>query len=193
MKNTNNRDYLREDFDHLFAYDPETGHLHHKPRTGADFPNAESPHRANMLAAIWNGRFAGRVAGTKNQDGYVRLQIGRKPFLAHRVAYALMEGVCPASMDIDHIKGVRDDNRWSEIRIVSRMENQWNRKQSPTQGVYTHHGAQGTKYRAFIRIQMKLHYLGSFDTEAEAIAARKAKQDAYAEEMGFMNGRHPLL
>lgn len=186
---TRTRDYYREDFEHLFDYNPDTGILTHKARTAEDFEG----ERAAIVALIWNARFEGEPAGTLTPQGYVMLQIDRVPWLAHRVAWALMEGLCPADKDIDHINGERADNRWANMRLASRQENQWNRKlsaanQGRTTGVYPHKGAQGTKYRAFLRSRGVLNYLGSFDTQEEAVAIREAKKVEEAQLLGLKYG-----
>lgn len=60
-------------------------------------------------------------------NGYTHISIHNKKELSHRVAFAYMGVEIPENMQVDHINGVRDDNRWSNLRIVTRNENSLNR------------------------------------------------------------------
>lgn len=72
---------------------------------------------------------------------------------------------------IDHINGIKTDNRIENLRSVTHQKNQFNRKS--TKG-YTFDKV-SKKYRAQIRIDTKLNNIGYFDTEDEA---KKAYLDA---------------
>lgn len=63
-----------------------------------------------------------RLGSNKGCNGYVRITIGRKSYRAHRLAFFWMNGAWP-KLDVDHINGVRDDNRWRNLREVTRHEN----------------------------------------------------------------------
>lgn len=87
----------------LYSYDPATGEL-------------RSKH--------------GRVIGSNNGDGYLRVTLQKKPrlsFTVHRLAWLAMCGEFP-SEDIDHINGCRFDNRWNNLRAVDRATNSQNRR-----------------------------------------------------------------
>ncbi|WVS23985.1 hypothetical protein QkW1_62 [Ralstonia phage QkW1] len=140
----------------LFNYDPETGVL---------------THRA--------GRRAGLPAGCidKSKRGYVRISIptgnGRYLLLyAHRLVWQYVHGSEPA-LDLDHINGVRSDNRISNLREVSRSQNQWN---YPTPKTNTS-GAKGVRattsgrWAAYIKQYGERIYLGTFVTIEQASAA----------------------
>ena len=53
---------------------------------------------------------AGDVAGSLKPNGYVRVTIARKMYQAHRLAWLYLYGSWPANY-IDHINGIRSDNR----------------------------------------------------------------------------------
>ena len=57
---------------------------------------------------------AGRVLGTP-KDGYVKLTIDFIQYRAHRVIWLMQTGVMPDFV-VDHINGIRSDNRWSNLR-----------------------------------------------------------------------------
>lgn len=193
----------REQFEHLLDYNPDTGLLTWKTRPVEMF----SAPRADAKAASWNGRFAGTPITCKDAAGYLVVQINRKPFRAHRIAVALQEGECPGDRQVDHINGVRDDNRWVNLRLVEPLTNQWNKKRTeairqgagPIAGVKQN--AKG-RWECRIRFNYQHIYLGTFDSEAEAIAARqgaeRAIRSAFELGEGPTHGKapteeHPLL
>jgi len=75
-----------------------------------------------------NVRNNGDSAGWKSNEGYIRLMSGKVKITAHRLAYYIMEGELPEC--VDHINGIRDDNRWINIRGCTNAENSRNRGMS---------------------------------------------------------------
>lgn len=78
---------------------------------------------------------------------------------------------CPKNMRIDHINGNGLDNRKSNLRIVTVRENAQNLygskpKTSKYPGVYWNKADK--RWYARIRIQGKLHFLGSYSIEETA-------------------------
>ena len=67
----------------------------------------------------------GQVPGSRHQHGYIVIRIDRKAYLAHRLAWLVAYGEWPKE-EIDHINGVRDDNRITNLRDVSRRTNREN-------------------------------------------------------------------
>lgn len=82
---------------------------------------------------------------------------------------------CPSHMQIDHIDGNTLNNDLSNLRVVTRMQNQWNRK--GTKG-YTLTKSTG-KWHATININGKNKSLGTHETEEEAHAAYLAAKAIY--------------
>lgn len=162
-KSTPTADYVRECLD----YDHETGKFIWRERPASHF------HRyADFLA--WNAKFSGRPAmSTSRPDGYLAGSIQGWPHPAHRIAWVHANGYWPH--EIDHINGVRSDNRLSNLREVTRKENSENHALAVTNtsgatGVFFHK-ASG---RWYSKIAHK--YLGMSATFEEALAMRKAAE-----------------
>jgi hypothetical protein len=113
----------------------------------------------------------GGVAGTYTEKGYVRVRVLGRPYRAHRLAWLYVRGVWPQDQ-IDHINGIRDDNRIENLREATNAENQRNMKKRAgkrcaLKGVHVANG----RFRAVITVAYKRFYLGNYNTEEEAHAA----------------------
>jgi hypothetical protein len=152
----------------LLRYEPDTGKLYWLSRPMSMFPKSQQ-------ANTWNTKNAGRETFTLVHKGYYQGTIFNAKFRAHRVAWALYYGRWP-ERHLDHINGVRTDNRIENLREVERSENQRNQKRrtdntSGATGV-SWYVLQG-KWVAEIYVDGKKKNLGYFDTYEEAISARK--------------------
>jgi hypothetical protein len=142
-------------------YDPETGLLTWKVKTG---------HKR-----------AGKVAGCahKQNRNYIVVQIDRRTYMAHRIAWLLMTGEHPQEM-IDHIDGNSQNNRWSNLRLATNKQNQENqnkinsRNKSGFRGVCYVKGR--NKWRACVQHDGVMHYFGEYLTAQDAGDAAKAKR-----------------
>lgn len=159
----------------LLRYEPETGKLFWLTRPKEFFANYNS-------FKSWNAKWAGKEALISyDRDGYRVGGIFGHSHQSHRVAWLLQTGSWPVG-EIDHINGIKNDNRWSNLRDVSVSVNQRNtRKQSNNTsgitGVRWH-----DRYRswyAHIGVDGKSLHLGSFSTVEEAVAARLAANVKY--------------
>jgi hypothetical protein len=64
-----------------------------------------------------------RSVGTNGGKGYIHLRVGKTFKLAHRLIWEHVNGPIPKGMSIDHINGVRSDNRIVNLRLVTHQEN----------------------------------------------------------------------
>lgn len=80
------------------------------------------------------GVAAGSVAGCVTSQGYLQIRLKGSPYLAHRLAFLIVEGRWPD--EIDHVNGNRKDNSWANIRECTRVQNMRNkRKRKDSHGI----------------------------------------------------------
>lgn len=149
-----------EEIDYLIDYDPKSGKL-----------KWSDNHRT----------LAGKKVGSLNGGGYVELQCKRWRLYGHRVAWCLTHKEWPKGQ-LDHINGVRDDNRIENLRAVTNKENHKNMKRhkdstSGVTGVYWNKRAK--KWQAYICVSSKQLYLGVFKYLVDAETARKEAEVKY--------------
>lgn len=129
----------------------------------------------------WNTRYAGTVAGTPNPQGYLRIRINNHAYLAHRLAWLYVHGVWPKA-DIDHISGLKADNRIANLRQATRRQNNLNASKrvdntSGVKGVCWDTECQ--KWAAYIRVHNRQIKLGRFTVFAAAVRARRAAEEKH--------------
>lgn len=135
--------------------------LHYDPETGIFTWLVTKPGSACI----------GSRAGAIHSNGYRRIRISQRLYLAHRLAWFYMTTGWPPNLD--HRNVDPDDNRWSNLRVaVSRSHNSANRRRqsnntSGFKGVYKARA----RWRARIDVGGKRMNLGTFDTPEEAHAA----------------------
>jgi hypothetical protein len=117
-----------------------------------------------------SGRKTCRVAGTIRTDGYCNIGIGGRSYLLHRLAYLYMTGKWPKHY-IDHINGVKGDNRWVNLRGATSEQNMRNRSGYKNSSS-NYKGVSWKKGRGFWEVYRKINYkrkhLGYCSCEHEA-------------------------
>ena len=154
----------------LLRYEPETGKLFWKERGPEWFKSKEGFKH-------WQTRRLGAEALTSiDRDGYRRGLVCGHSVMAHRVAWAIHAGHWP-KYQIDHVNGVRDDNRLLNLREATASENARNRRYRVKPGGIPRGVkmlASSGKWQAEIGVDGRKKYLGVFDT-------KEAAQTAYLE------------
>ena len=153
----------QERLKNLYAYNPLSGL----------FVRLSEPHGRCPIGSV-----AGKALTIKDY-GFIR--IDNKLYPAHRLAFLYMTGLMPKN-HVDHINGVRGDNRWVNIRDVTPQENQKNvglQKNNTSGIVGVRWNKNSKKWVATIKHNYKDIYLGQFDNVSDATSARKLAEVKY--------------
>lgn len=144
-----------EELRRLLDYDPITGVMSWRLVPGRDV-----------------GSHEGRAVGYVHDGRYRKVEISRHRYMVHRVIWVWMTGDWPKEQ-IDHINGVKDDNRWCNLREATNAQNQQNRpgRSSKTGVKGVHRSLAGKAYWASICANGQSVYLGCFTTKEEASGA----------------------
>ena len=146
----------------LFAYSAETGEIFRTKNRGGNTTSVR--------------------AGTVSPSGYRKVMFMGRLYREHRLAWWLHYGRWPDG-DLDHINGVRDDNRIANLREATRSQNMGNTPKRRTNKAGAKGVVQvGNRYGAWITTNGKSEYLGLFATVEEASARYKgAAQERFKE------------
>ena len=132
----------------------------------------------DVVAGVCRRRFKNgvvKVVNTLNSYGYVVVNVQGKLKMVHRVIWEHVHGPIPYGLQIDHINGVRTDNKIANLRLVTNAENQQNKHKALSKnvtgvkGVVLHNLS--SKFRSLIGFNGKQYCLGYFETIEEAAAA----------------------
>lgn len=145
--------------------------LHYNPYTGI-FVWIKG--RANIKA--------GAVAGSVSKKyGYNYITLNNNMYYAHRLAWLYMEGYFPET-DIDHVNRDRNDNRFCNLRVVSRQCNTRNSnapKNNSSGVIGVSYNNCHNKWVAQIGVNYKRIHLGVFDEKIDAVKARWEAEKKY--------------
>lgn len=116
---------------------------------------------------------AGSIAGCVGDAGYRWIGIDGQIYHAHRLVWLVVCGEWPKK-GIDHIDLNGDNNIFSNLRLASDAQNQWNTAASKNntsghKGVFLH----GNKWIVMVQKNKVRHYIGYFIDYHEACAAQE--------------------
>lgn len=149
----------------LLHYDPGTGVFTAKTRRG-------------------NCVHVGDVAGHVSVKGYRVIKVLGTAYKAHRLAILYVTGEWPADV-VDHINGMRDDNRYANLRCADSYINSQNKRAAVSGSksglIGAHKGAwKGRRWVSEICHNGKRTFLGVFGTaEAAHLAYVEAKRQLH--------------
>lgn len=150
--------------DHVLSYIQE----HMTYRDGKLYWNSNCP----------SCRMRGKRAGTPTDQGYRNIFIGNRPYREHRLVFLYHHGYVPAC--VDHINGIRNDNRIGNLREATQQSNTYNAKlrkdtASGLKGVSWHKARQ--KWRTYINVDKHTISLGYFeDKELAELVVSEARE-----------------
>lgn len=123
------------------------------------------------------GITVGSIAGSSASNGYINVRVNGRMMKAHRVIYAYHHGYYPEF--VDHINGVRMDNRIENLRSCTRTQNAQNQKgRTETRNTFVKKG----RYGVSLKVNGKQIHIGYFGSQIEAsIAAKQARQKHFGE------------
>lgn len=155
------QDRLKE----LVNYDPNTGMFTWRVKTAARIK-------------------IGSSLGSRHHSGYLTAFLDKKRYTLHTLAVIYTDGECPVGT-VDHINGIRDDNRRSNLRIATHSENTRNAKirsdnRSGIKGV-SYRNKSGGQWVCRIYTDEGRKYLGCYKTREEA---ERVMQEARAKYHG---------
>jgi hypothetical protein len=139
--------------------------LHYDPLTGIFSWRVKTAARIKV----------GDVAGSINKHGYRYVHFDGVNYRANRLAWFYVHGEWPEHT-VDHINGVKSDDRFTNLRDVTHQKNVQNERRARSNtktgllGV-TRHKRAGGQWRADIGVNGKNVYLGLFPTPEQAHAA----------------------
>ena len=155
------QEYLRE----IFDYNYNTGELFWA------FPH----HHCHRQV----GKRAGSLCKT---SGYRQVGLDGLTYREHRIIWKWCNGTDPEGV-IDHINGIRDDNRIENLRDVTQKENMWNKEIVDGQGGVLCKRA--GDYLAILYVNGKRKFLGRFPIQKQAESVYRAAKEKYQKISGI--------
>jgi len=107
-----------------------------------------------------------KIAGSLHKSGYKQIKINNVIYPAHRLIWVFCNGSIDENMQIDHINGIKDDNRIENLRLVTAQQNCFNRSRLTAKGYTWNKNVK--KWQASIWLNGKMNYLGLYSNEQDA-------------------------
>ena len=142
----------------LYCYEPITGVIYRKEALN------------HLGRPVTEGEAVGRAI--QSPDNYLVLSVGGHLYLQQRVVWLLHYRCWPAKC-IDHINGVKTDNRISNLREADNRENHKNRRDTSPHGTGVVWEPSRLAWKAYCRFGYVMHNIGRFSTAADAAKARE--------------------
>ena len=124
----------------------------------------------------------GDVVGSKKGGGYLEVEYQGNRILLHRLAWLYVTGHWPRGV-IDHINGIKHDNRICNLRDVDATINAQNRRSAQARsksGLIGAHARKTGRFESRIKVEDRSVYIGQFDAAEDAHEAYTlAKRDLH--------------
>lgn len=131
---------------------------------------------------------AGDRCGSMGKRGYEVVNIRKRLYYVHRVIFAVVYGRWPAGF-LDHINGIKTDNRIENLREASNAQNiqaakrLWGHNTTGFRGICR----QGKLWRAKLKANGVVRQLGYFHSAEEAAKAYDAGARKYFGAFAYQN------
>lgn len=109
-------------------------------------------------------------AGRKHYSGYIIITLMNKPYMAHRLIWAVYNNEWPHGC-LDHIDGNKSNNSINNLRMATRNQNAYNSKvKSSSSSGYKNvqWDSETQKWRVRVRVDGKRYHIGRFQDVNEA-------------------------
>ena len=107
-----------------------------------------------------------KIAGCLHKSGYIQIKVNNIVYPAHRLIWVYYNGSISENMQIDHINGIKHDNRIENLRLVTAQQNCFNRSRLKAKGYTWNKNVR--KWQSSICINGKYKYLGLYENEQDA-------------------------
>lgn len=142
--------------------------LHYNPETGV----------FTRLVSLNFAVKVGDVAGSLMKKGYWAIGVDKTKHKAHRLAWLYVHGVWPKDQ-VDHINGVKTDNRIENLREATNAENSQNVRPWKGRKMFGHQRKDNGKWAVAINTGADRRHIGLFDTQEQAHTAYLAAKAKY--------------
>lgn len=111
---------------------------------------------------------SGDILGKPRSDGYVKIGVDKRDYFAHRLAFLYVHGYMPEF--VDHVNGMRSDNRICNLRPADKYINARNAARKPwSLSKFRGVNKNGNAWYASIRVDGERYInLGRFNDQVEA-------------------------
>lgn len=149
--------------------------LDYDQETGVMVWRSISPYHKGKIGAE-----AGTVTPSNRDKCYHNITICGRKYKRSRLAFAWMTGRWPEHQ-IDHINGNSLDDRWSNLREATPLQNAWNHKRRAKKsalpmGVRSNPSG---RYSARLAVDKRMIQIGTFDTIEDAERAYAEARERY--------------
>lgn len=148
---------------------------HYDPESGA----------FTRLSGIGKGKvYVGE--GSANGYGYINISVDGKTYLSHRLAFLYQLGHYPEYL-VDHINGIKHDNRWCNLRDVTHAVNSIN---SPKSRSKVSRSVNISRYPAFPAWVVTRHILGDAKVDYFRDAEYGGHDNSYSSACNFIKSHY---
>ena len=134
-------------------------------------------------------RLKGKEVGTVDKSGYLAMMVKKKNYKVHQICFLMHHKYKPKM--IDHINGIKQDNRISNIRECTSSENGQNRTQLSKNNTSGYKGIclckRSNKWNATILYKGVRKSLGYYENKEDAATAYNNACEKYYKDFGRKN------